>query len=936
MASSAHADWGKIKAWFTGKPTPNKCLQYFQGRDLQRLQTNLGLHNVKELPLASETQTIHNLFEIFKAFQNGLEPDLTNRDQRILFEAYLKSKFGNPSNTEISKRLESELPSLYRNIGNVTKTVFARAFVKKETAVYAVTPELESLTKQMLKKMGKIKSNLLEIEANLGYWAQLLNISEQDIPQEQLAQLTKDQIHDLREKNRSDFLKKLNEFIPESTRQKIRNSELGPKNQIKELLTVLFEIKKRSFENNIDIESVHLAIQDASALLAFMDANLITQMKSNDGMLRIQALQQALQIRDALALELFKKHFSEVALEYSTKLAPGIDVNFEQTIQAQLKLVQASAPSVTQSESYTVRQTSIAESGFRSCLGGSDCSSNTYFSFALEPSVHYFTMTDYHGFSSGHMTIILGTAGKQKVAFMDKLQNVSFDRSLYFIETVRRILANSGYKLAMQPTDTGHISGLSNDTALTQYLFNNLKTRSRELGSFSPETTPTQMTGYSRILLSPTVFEILPMQAQGIELLPAAKPYRIEERISADQILAQTVELKNGTYEDKVRFMAIGPVLADLHILTLADYINILENWMFSADSSIKLKYQATYHRFILTIRKNHDVVYYPSTNVEALKDLIFKMTPQDALQIYSQLSQRKDMSWLDANLKLSFLFKNPKKFNQYLSSLSPSQLESILSSNLRKIKLSENDMLIRSAIFKRFLEIADIPKFLAEDANFLSGKFNVFSTLGQILGQASLEDAVNVAYWYYEKLQPQTVMNAKVFAKLLDEQIRAAFVSRLRDQSHKFKKSYDYVPSRSCFPGDMKVAAKYENIPIQLLKPGQGVASFNHQTEQVEIRKINAVRTHAERNILTLTLESGRVIRATPEHPFYRPTEHEYASTSELYVGDYVQTLNGQFDLIEKIESQKEKEDVYNIEVDHNHNYFIEEILVHNARIKM
>ena len=139
-----------------------------------------------------------------------------------------------------------------------------------------------------------------------------------------------------------------------------------------------------------------------------------------------------------------------------------------------------------------VRSLSIHEAGFRSVLGGNDCSSRTYFFKALNPNYNYFTQTDSHHRSDGHATIVLGEAqdangGASQTAFLDKLQNVPNASISAFLEAVRQSVSEKGYALGI-PEDVGNENGLSNESVTRQFVHDEILSKlklKRELTGFA-------------------------------------------------------------------------------------------------------------------------------------------------------------------------------------------------------------------------------------------------------------------------------------------------------------------------------------------------------------------------------------------------------------------------------------------------------------------
>lgn len=174
--------------------------------------------------------------------------------------------------------------------------------------------------------------------------------------------------------------------------------------------------------------------------------------------------------------------------------------------------------------------------------------------------------------------------------------------------------------------------------------------------------------------------------------------------------------------------------------------------------------------------------------------------------------------------------------------------------------------------------------------------------------------------------------------------------------QSIQGKRRRRYGPDRfqvgvidECFPAGTLVDGR----PIETIKQGDMVDSFNHETKQIEKRKVLRVSRRVPSQLSIVMLENDQTFVCTPEHPFYvRNTrlpiranhqEERYWPARELtsfdevlkrdgtwhrirYVGDVSESVGGTFS------GNCPDKFVYNMEVEGNHNYFVDGYLVHNC----
>lgn len=102
---------------------------------------------------------------------------------------------------------------------------------------------------------------------------------------------------------------------------------------------------------------------------------------------------------------------------------------------------------------------------------------------------------------------------------------------------------------------------------------------------------------------------------------------------------------------------------------------------------------------------------------------------------------------------------------------------------------------------------------------------------------------------------------------------------------------SLQLMQADECFPAGTLI----DGLPIETLKVGDKVRSFNHATQQIEMRKV--LRTFRNRcvKLVRLRMMSGDVITCTPNHPFYSVTRNTYVSACELTSTDVLIHANHQ-----------------------------------------
>ena len=158
-------------------------------------------------------------------------------------------------------------------------------------------------------------------------------------------------------------------------------------------------------------------------------------------------------------------------------------------------------------------------------------------------------------------------------------------------------------------------------------------------------------------------------------------------------------------------------------------------------------------------------------------------------------------------------------------------------------------------------------------------------------------------------------------------------------------------VLQKICFIAGTPVLTKAGLKPIEEIREGDEVLSYNEKTKQNEYKKV--VRTFER------IAEAGRILSVkvrgeaaplgvTHEHPFYvrihRARDNtssgddggEWIEAGALRVGDDIRKADGTWARVESIIQRNEGAKVYNFEVADNHNYFVggTGLLAHNQCI--
>jgi hypothetical protein len=280
-----------------------------------------------------------------------------------------------------------------------------------------------------------------------------------------------------------------------------------------------------------------------------------------------RALEDLLKIRDDLATSLGFAADSEangasafdklrghhgVTTPSGLSKATAVD-ELAREVRARSEKVKAEAAG----ETALVRQLSPLEAGFRSLVGGEDCSSRTYFDKALDPIFAYFTMTGTEDqVSTGNATVVFGKDETgARIAFLDKLQNVPENRARSFLEGVRRGLEGEGFTLVV-PSELGDSDGLTLDPGLRAFVSTQVPLdRTRAAIRFLPESmTYAELlpNRHSRAYEKPSAFALLPFEIDTVKESASTSRAKSVETARAKSELES---LKDGDWQDRRRYL---------------------------------------------------------------------------------------------------------------------------------------------------------------------------------------------------------------------------------------------------------------------------------------------------------------------------------------------------------------------------------------------
>ena len=476
----------------------------------------------------------------------------------------------------------------------------------------------------------QVRNNLLQIEANWGFWAKLLSFPGPEIN----PSLSKKAKQEIKARHKEDFFKYLETTALNShVRNTIAGSSLDYRGKAIALYRSLKEIRQSFLSaggQEQGIKNVSQALVDVVHTVGFGNKLYMEMLKSADPIENIKGIKKILFERDTLARELgFKGGFNELHSFYGSPPLPNFTnqlLSIEKTLEDEVTYTTTSV------QRLRLRPLSLQESPFRSCLSG-DCATGTYFDIALDPNFIYFTLTDSNHISSGHVAVVLGTAKKEtkpgekpvevKTGFVDKIQNIPTELLIPVLEGIRLSLKEQGYTLSLSREKK---NDLSNDWLIGRYVASEILPHlTTKLDDFTPHPNQYRFPiEYSNAYGWPDTLEFkLIDQWDTIEIRPLdfAPPLMLAD--------------KNLTVQDIYQ-----SVLSLQHSNKTADLIKYLNNFLTLADIK-ELKFTEGRTRNIL-----HSMIANPNLAFEVRKLALFTLIEFEAK--YFKENRSKEISGVE------------------------------------------------------------------------------------------------------------------------------------------------------------------------------------------------------------------------------------------------------------------------------------------------
>ncbi len=138
----------------------------------------------------------------------------------------------------------------------------------------------------------------------------------------------------------------------------------------------------------------------------------------------------------------------------------------------------------------------------------------------------------------------------------------------------------------------------------------------------------------------------------------------------------------------------------------------------------------------------------------------------------------------------------------------------------------------------------------------------------------------------------------------------------------------------KACFVANTAVTTLSGATVIQSVRPGDYVLSYNADTGTTEYKQVVDVYKKSTTTLVDVCY-NNTVTTCTPEHPFY--VGGKWVSAGELHAGNILTLDDGTTAVVTSTRTYSVlPTDVYNLQVEDNHNYYANDALVHNTCDKL
>ncbi len=207
---------------------------------------------------------------------------LLRPDQVDLFEIYRKIFFGDP-NTSVNDATLKTVADTLKQHPELAKPHFREYEIETVQKVYETPESLAKHLKSQNANAGQVRSSLLQVEANLGFWKKLVGYEDPKMPEN----LSRDQKRDFQEQMKARFLRYLDRIISKENRDLLKDEKIDYKLKIKTLFSVLKRMSDHMEKRGRDNKALRQAMVDLVATTGFNNQATQGLLKSKNALDKI-------------------------------------------------------------------------------------------------------------------------------------------------------------------------------------------------------------------------------------------------------------------------------------------------------------------------------------------------------------------------------------------------------------------------------------------------------------------------------------------------------------------------------------------------------------------------------------------------------------------------------------------------------------------------
>ncbi len=569
----------------------------------------------------------------------------------------------------------------------------------------------------------------------------------------------------------------------------------------------------------------------------------------------------------------------------------------------------------------TVRNLSVAEAANRDCL--TECLPLESFETGMDPGYRFFTLTNARNLSTGFIELALRDLPTgRKVAIIDRIHSIPEALIEPMLEAVRRSLLTRNIELRL-PLALVPKRDHPDDRSVAAFL-------SLIAQRIQREGAATEVFELRAGTVLPRRVTTLAYRARAdlnvrYDLEPEITPWTVA-RIDFKSLITDAFALRDGSDIDRRRYVRMAELLEFSGIISHQENLALFQRWLSGCDQ----------HSFELRL----DVfrVLLSTGDATAMAQALSFYPAHERAEMWARLSGEVKGN-LKAHLYLLLAEGSERSLSELYSKLTLDQ--SLASLNAFARMFPEEGRWVRLAP----------PLFAGLPASIREGLARAFAAAkGSLEGirnylsdpSVPLEDRASFGEFFFAREKTgQLVDDLLDYAGSERGALGAVWKKNAPMQTALEQYRRERAKDRpTCFAAGTRVRmADGTRRRIETLRVGHRVLTLNLVTGRMEAERITQLEQKWSQRVQVLKFAKGRALRVTSEHPIFSLTRNAYVRAADLRLGEMVMRWErgvAKAVLLKDRIHLKPRRRVYNFETGSNHNYWAEDVLVHNMGIKI